>query len=123
MKKLLKNAIVVTMDANNTVWKKGWVLVNGSVIEALGEGEYNGDTAETEVIDMSGKLVMPGFVNAHSHFAGSLFKGLLEDRQETTDDFPDHGTYSLRDRYPSDGTSRGRRYPKRNTRRSWCSGG
>ena len=79
MKKLLKNAIVVTMDTNNTVWKKGWVLVNGSVIEALGEGEYNGDTAETEVIDMSGKLVMPGFVNAHSHFAGSLFKGLLED--------------------------------------------
>src|SRR5580704_6908271 len=37
------------------------------------------DASEAEVIDARGKLVLPGFVNAHYHSYDVLAKGLLED--------------------------------------------
>ena len=37
------------------------------------------DSSEAQVIDAQGKLVLPGFVNAHYHSYDVLAKGLLED--------------------------------------------
>ena len=40
MKKILiRNGIVITVDAADTVWQKGWILVADDRIEAMGEGE------------------------------------------------------------------------------------
>ena len=53
------------------------ILVQGdriAAIDAAGEGQ----TAADRVIDASGKLVLPGFVNAHYHSHDILLKGCFE---------------------------------------------
>ncbi|MFN3641554.1 MAG: amidohydrolase family protein [Gemmobacter sp.] len=54
----------------------GWVQITGSRIAALGAGP---PPADPDMIDAGGDVVMPGFVNPHSHLAMSLFRGLGED--------------------------------------------
>jgi 5-methylthioadenosine/S-adenosylhomocysteine deaminase len=73
---LLSNARVLTMDAASTEWTRGWVLVDGARIAALGDGP---PPPAAQVRDMGGDVVMPGMVNPHCHMAMSLFRGLGED--------------------------------------------
>ena len=76
---LFENARILTMDDQNTIFKSGWLLVEDSKIAALGEGSFEGDRAGLTVVDADGHALLPGIVDAHTHVAGSLFKGLLED--------------------------------------------
>ena len=59
---LLKNGLVYTMTMPAPEVMD--VLVEGSLIKAVGK---NLDAEGHTVIDCSGKLVMPGFVDAHCH--------------------------------------------------------
>src|SRR5947207_9622956 len=52
------------------------VLINGETIERIGP---NLSADGVEVIDASGKLVVPGMVNAHYHSHDVLAKGLFEE--------------------------------------------
>lgn len=65
------NGIVLTMDDSNSVHEA--VSIRGDRIEQLGNSEtilgLAGD--ETEVIDLRGRTLMPGFVDAHGHFPAS----------------------------------------------------
>jgi 5-methylthioadenosine/S-adenosylhomocysteine deaminase len=77
---ILKNAILLTMDANLTIYEPGAVAILGDHLLALGpEADicqaYTGDTS----IDCQGKVLMPGLVNAHTHAAMSLLRGLADD--------------------------------------------
>ncbi|MBB3950171.1 amidohydrolase family protein [Aureimonas jatrophae] len=75
---LLHDARILTMDAAGREIERGWLLVEGDTIRALGSGEAPPRT-EAERVDCAGDLVMPGFVNAHAHLAMTLFRGLAED--------------------------------------------
>lgn len=80
MKKILiKNGIIITVDPADTVWQKGWILINGNCIEALGEGDAPEAQEGWQVIDAKNKAVLPGIVDVHTHVCGSLFKGMTED--------------------------------------------
>lgn len=51
--------------------KDGAVIIHGDKIEAVGttqELDKQVDMAEYEIIDASGKAVLPGFVDSHTHF-------------------------------------------------------
>ncbi|MDB5506265.1 MAG: amidohydrolase [Devosia sp.] len=75
---LFHNAWLLTIDAADTQHRRGWLLVDGDTITALGSGSpppANG----AESIDCDGDIVMPGMVNGHCHMAMSLFRGLGED--------------------------------------------
>lgn len=65
------NGDVLTMDSENSVVQA--IAVRGELIEALGSTEdimqLVGDN--TEVVDLRGRTLMPGFVDAHGHFPGS----------------------------------------------------
>lgn len=75
---VIKNALVYTMTDAGAV--KADLLVDGGKIAAIGENL----TAET-VIDAAGKVVTPGFVDAHSHIGGIADLGPLgEDLNEIT---------------------------------------
>jgi len=79
---LIVNAKVVTLDERDTILEDGAIAVIGNQIAAVGPTpeirKQYGDRA-AEVIDAGGGLVMPGLVNAHTHAADTLFRGLVED--------------------------------------------
>lgn len=71
---------VVTMDADNRVIENGAVAVSDGVILAVGEAvaidaAYRG----RERIGGTGKVVLPGLVNGHSHAAMTLLRGVADD--------------------------------------------
>lgn len=78
MTTLLTHAWILTIDADMTEYRDGWLLVQDGKIAALGDGTPP-DAPGAEVRDMGGDIVMPGMVNTHCHMAMSLFRGLGED--------------------------------------------
>lgn len=79
MKTLIRNARILTMDPDGTEHACADILVDGARIAAIGP-----DLAQTQaaagarVVDASGKLAMPGLINAHLHSPASLQRGTLE---------------------------------------------
>lgn len=79
---LITGGTVVTMDEAWKVVPDGAVAVDGTSILAVGpaaeiEAAYGAEATET--IDATGRLVLPGLVNVHTHTADILFRGLVED--------------------------------------------
>jgi 5-methylthioadenosine/S-adenosylhomocysteine deaminase len=74
---LLTNATVLTMDERFTIHRDGAVAITGDSIVAVGP-EARGLEAGTTV-DCGGRVVMPGLVNAHTHAAMTLLRGLADD--------------------------------------------
>jgi imidazolonepropionase-like amidohydrolase len=63
---LLTGAQLITMKGDEVI-ARGDVLVTGNRIVAIGAGGSVRAPAGTHTIDVSGKTVMPGFVDAHAH--------------------------------------------------------
>lgn len=71
---LFRNATLLAMDKTHGATPfTGDLLVEGDRISAIGTDLPL--PADTRVIDASGKLVMPGLVNAHLHSSETFFKG------------------------------------------------
>ncbi len=75
---LIYNGTVITMDRHNRLLPDGYVGISGSDITAV--DVRTGDLPPaTQMIDARGGLIMPGLVNAHTHAAMTLFRGLADD--------------------------------------------
>lgn len=92
MKKIIKNGIVVTMNAAGDVWDHGYVMFEDTKILAAGPEEElekalqeltaqgilkAGETFEE--IDAKRAIVIPGLVNTHCHLGMIPFRGLGDD--------------------------------------------
>lgn len=78
---LVTGGIVVTMNADREVFENGEVAVRDGRIVAVGparSADLPGLEA-VEVIDASGRIVLPGLVNAHTHVPMVLFRGMADD--------------------------------------------
>ena len=66
---LFKNGIIITME--DDVKLAEFVAVKDGKIVALGssEDEYEWQSDSTRIVDLNGKILLPGFIDAHSHFA------------------------------------------------------
>lgn len=74
---LVTNATFLTMKDGETAPVLGYMLVDdSSKIAALAAGAPPAGTTATTMIDGTGKIIMPGFVSAHSHLWQSAFRGL-----------------------------------------------
>lgn len=73
---LIKDAYVVTCNERNETLR-GDILIEGSRITELGEVKRSADY----VIDGRGKVALPGLVNAHTHLAMTLFRGIADDME------------------------------------------
>ena len=77
---LLTNSIVLTMDEDFHLYEPGAVAVQGDSILAVGaEREICDRFSPREIIDCGEKVLMPGLVNAHTHAAMTLLRGLADD--------------------------------------------
>lgn len=77
---LLTNGTVITMNASREIIEKGAVLIRGERIEDVGTaGELEQKYPEEERIDCTGKLILPGFIDAHSHAGHCMNKALAYD--------------------------------------------
>ena len=68
MKKILYNADFITLEnPNNDI---NAIFINNGKIEKIGKEKeiLSLQDSKTEIIDLSGKTVMPSFIDAHSHF-------------------------------------------------------
>ena len=77
MKTIIRNARVLTMDADDTILVRADVLVDGQTIVAVGPDLDFAD-GEIRQIDGAGKLVMPGLINGHFHSPVNHLKGSLD---------------------------------------------
>ncbi len=77
---LLLNAHVLTMDPQFRAYPDGAVAIRGGSILSVGERSailQNVDPQET--VDCRGSILMPALVNAHTHAAMALLRGLADD--------------------------------------------
>ena len=77
---IVNGGIVVTMDAERSIIHDGSVAVRGDSIVAVGpRAEIDAKYKAAQTIDAHGGLVLPGFINGHTHVPMTLFRGLHDD--------------------------------------------
>lgn len=92
MKKIIKDGIIVTMNAAGDVWDHGYVMFEDTKILAAGPEEELEKTLQEltaqgilkagetfEEIDAKRAIVIPGLVNTHCHLGMIPFRGLGDD--------------------------------------------
>ncbi|MCD9513942.1 amidohydrolase [Photobacterium carnosum] len=76
---LIKNATVLTMDQDKTVFDNGLVAVKGNKIYAVTDGSNISEYKAIKTIDADGDIVMPGLINAHTHASMTVFRSMADD--------------------------------------------
>jgi cytosine/adenosine deaminase-related metal-dependent hydrolase len=79
LKKCIINGVIITMDDLRNIIEDGFVLIDGNEISEIGYMKDHKVSGDMEVLDARGGIVMPGFVNCHTHISMSVFRGLGED--------------------------------------------
>ena len=76
---IVKNGIVLTMNAKKDVIDNGVVIVKGNKIIAVGEKEILSNYTAKKIINAEGGIIMPGMINTHTHVSMSVFRSLADD--------------------------------------------
>jgi len=76
---MLINGHVLTMDAKLTQYPQGFIAIKGNKIVAIGPQTQAKQFSAVETLDLDGDIVLPGFINTHTHVSMSLFRSLGDD--------------------------------------------
>ena len=77
---LVTGGTVVTMDGTRSIYDDGAVVVSGDTIIAVGPRiEVEFKYTASQIIDAKNHLVLPGFINGHTHVPMTLFRGIHDD--------------------------------------------
>ena len=72
---LIKNAFI--LNPNDFEEKKQSLLIENDIISEISD-EID-ETNVDKIIDAEGKILLPGFINTHTHLSMTLFRGLADD--------------------------------------------
>lgn len=76
---LFTNAAILK-SASSQIIGNGFLQINDDKIVAIGEMKNLTDNVDSgDTIDLEGKLLIPGIINAHNHCAMTLYRGLADD--------------------------------------------
>ncbi len=78
---LIKNANILTMDAERSVFIDGAIFIKNDIVLELGklenfESKINSDI---NIVDVKGNWVLPGLINTHVHTSQHLARGIADD--------------------------------------------
>ena len=74
---ILANGKLITRDPANGYLPDGGVVIEGTKIREIGKtAELKAKYPEAEFIDAKGGVIMPAFINAHTHIYSALARGL-----------------------------------------------
>jgi 5-methylthioadenosine/S-adenosylhomocysteine deaminase len=77
---LITGGTIVAMDPERRVIEGGEIAVRGDVIVAVGTPPlFPKGVIAKQKIDARGKLMLPGFINGHTHVPMTLLRGLKDD--------------------------------------------
>ncbi|WP_440446476.1 8-oxoguanine deaminase [Nocardia amamiensis] len=76
---VIAGCAIATVDDRRTEYSRGYVVVRGNRIEAVGEGDAPEVDAGARRIDGRGCLLTPGLVNTHHHLYQWITRGLATD--------------------------------------------
>jgi len=77
---LIVGGTVVTMDKYLRVLENGGVAIRGDKIVGVGtRAQITSRYRAARTIDATGKVVIPGLINTHTHVPMSLFRGIADD--------------------------------------------
>jgi len=77
---IIKNGLVLTMDKNRNVFEKGTVEISEDRISYVGQESGRTSSGDSStVIDATGKVVMPGLINGHTHLCMTFGKTVCYD--------------------------------------------
>src|SRR5512144_2333241 len=77
---VIAGGTVVTMDGTHRVIENGAVAIKNDKIVAVGtKADITNRYRGARIIDATGKVVIPGLINTHTHVPMSLFRGISDD--------------------------------------------
>eukprot|EP00268_Persea_americana_P037466 TRINITY_DN370_c0_g1_i4.p1 TRINITY_DN370_c0_g1~~TRINITY_DN370_c0_g1_i4.p1 ORF type:complete len:468 (+),score=81.96 TRINITY_DN370_c0_g1_i4:75-1478(+) len=79
---LLHNAMIVTVDQDKRVFRNGAIVVEGAKIAAVGQSReilHDFSASADEILDLQGRVLLPGFINTHVHTSQQLGRGIADD--------------------------------------------
>lgn len=77
---LILGGTVVTMDKDRRVIEDGAVFIRNGIILSVGKrSDLLPWTRSVRTINATGKVVIPGLINTHTHVPMSLFRGIADD--------------------------------------------
>ena len=77
---IVRGGTVVTMNQTREIIENGAVVVKNGKIVAVGEtAEIAKQFVAKQTVNASGKVVIPGLINTHTHIPMTLFRGLGSD--------------------------------------------
>lgn len=77
MKILIKNANIISMSEKRKRLEKNIdILICDNIIKKIGKNIQTDENTKT--IDATGKIVLPGLINTHSHIAMSIFRETID---------------------------------------------
>ena len=77
---IIKGGTIVTMDGSRRVINNGGVAVEkGRVVDVGSAADIERKYAAREVINATGKVLIPGLINGHTHVPMTLFRGIADD--------------------------------------------
>ncbi len=75
---ILYNAKIVTMNEKLDIIENGWIEIQDNIIKTIGKGKIED---KENAIDIKGDILLPGFINGHTHIAMTLLRGYTDDKQ------------------------------------------
>ena len=75
-KLLIKNGMVVTVDAEDRIIRNGSIYIEDNIIKEIGPDSAIGDKPGAIVLDATDKVVIPGFVSCHNHLYSAVVRSI-----------------------------------------------